>query len=68
MPTVHIELFTGRSVEQKRACALAVTEAVARTLGGSPETMDVVFVEVERHNWATGGQLWSDSPPAPNPT
>ena len=67
MPTVHIELFSGRTFEQKRACAVAVTEAVTRTLGGSPETLDVVFVEVERHNWATGGQLWSDRPGAPKP-
>jgi len=66
MPTIHIELFTGRTIEQKRACALAVTEAVSRTLGGSPDTLDVVFVEVERHNWATGGTLWIDQPaPAP---
>jgi 4-oxalocrotonate tautomerase len=49
MPTVHIELFAGRTTEQKRACAVAVTEAVSRTLGGSPDTLDVVFVEVERH-------------------
>ena len=67
MPTVHIELFTGRTVEQKRACAVAVTEAVTRTLGGSPESLDIVFVEVERHNWATGAQLWSDKPGAPKP-
>lgn len=68
MPTVHIELFAGRTIEQKRACAQAVTEAVSRTLGGSPDTLDVVFVEVERHNWATGGTLWSDKTPAPKPT
>ena len=67
MPTVHIELFAGRTVEQKRACAQAVTEAVTRTLGGSPDTLDVIFVEVERHDWATGGSLWSDKAAAPKP-
>ena len=65
MPTIRVELFEGRTVEQKRACAAALTEAVVRTLGGSPEGVDVVFVEVARHDWATGGKLWSDKTPAP---
>jgi 4-oxalocrotonate tautomerase len=66
MPTIRVELFTGRTVAQKRALALALTEATVRTLGGSPDGVDVVFHEVARHDWATGGTLWSDRP-APNP-
>ncbi len=65
MPTIHVELFEGRSAEQKRAAAVALTEACVRTLGGAAATGDVVFVEVKRENWATGGQLWSDRAPAP---
>ena len=65
MPTIRVELFAGRSVDQKRALAQALTEATVRTLGGSPDGVDVVFVDVERHGWATGGQLWSDPSPAP---
>ena len=68
MPTIHVELFEGRSVEQKRACAAALTEAVVRTLGGSPDGVDVVFVDVARHDWATGGVLWSDKAPAKPPS
>ena len=60
MPTIRVELFAGRSVDQKRALAQALTEATVRTLGGSPDGVDVVFVDVERHDWATGGKLWSD--------
>lgn len=67
MPTVHVELFAGRSVEQKRAAAIAITEAVVKTLGGSYAGVDIVFQEVERHNWATGGELWSDKAAAPPP-
>lgn len=33
MPTIRVDLFAGRSVEQKRALAKALTGA---TLGGSP--------------------------------
>ncbi|MBN8509207.1 MAG: 4-oxalocrotonate tautomerase [Burkholderiales bacterium] len=63
MPTLHVELFAGRTVEQKRALAAALTEACVKTLGGSPDAVDIVFRDVERHDWATGGRLWSDPPP-----
>lgn len=66
MPTIRVELFAGRTVEQKRALAAALTEATVKTLGGSPEAVDIIFRDVERHDWATGGQLWSDkAPPKP---
>jgi len=68
MPTIHVEMFAGRTVEQKRALAKALTEATVTTLGGQPEAVDVVFVDVERQNWATGGQLWSDAVAAAPPT
>jgi 4-oxalocrotonate tautomerase len=64
MPTIRVEMFEGRTVEQKRALAQALTEATARTLGGSPDAIDVVFYDIARQNWATGGKLWSDTAPA----
>ena len=68
MPTIRAELFAGRSVEQKRALAKALTEAAVATLGGSPDGVDVILVDVQRHDWATGGTLWSDKAPPPPPT
>ena len=65
MPTIHVELFAGRTVEQKRALAAALTEATVKTLGGAPDSIDVIFTDVQRHDWATGGQLWSDKTAAP---
>lgn len=67
MPSIRVELFEGRSVEQKRALAQALTEATVRTLGGSPDGVDVVFFDIARHDWATGGTLWSDKAAAPPP-
>jgi len=65
MPTIRVELFAGRTVEQKRALAQAMTEAVVKTLGGSAEAVDILFYDIERQDWATGGRLWSDpAPPA----
>ena len=67
MPTIRVELFAGRTAEQKRALAAALTEATVRTLGGSPDSVDIVFFDVARHDWASGGTLWSDKGPAPKP-
>lgn len=68
MPTIHVELFAGRTLEQKRALAAALTEAVVKTIGASPGSVDVIFRDVERQDWATAGKLWSDeAPPAPPP-
>lgn len=63
MPTVHIELFEGRSLEQKRACAKAVTEAVAATCNCPPQAVQVVFVDVAKSDWAIAGTLASDPEP-----
>ena len=38
-----------------------------RTLGGSPDGVDIVFFDIARHDWSTGGTLWSDKPAAPKP-
>ncbi|HRD99617.1 MAG TPA: 4-oxalocrotonate tautomerase [Rubrivivax sp.] len=65
MPTIRVELFAGRTLEQKRALAAALTEATVRVLGGSPDAVDVVFQDVQRHDWASGGQLWVDKNPPP---
>lgn len=66
MPTIRVELFEGRTVDQKRALAQALTEACVKTLGGSADGVDILFYDIARHDWATGGQLWSDkAPPKP---
>lgn len=67
MPTIRVELFAGRTVEQKRAFAKAATEAAVQTLGCSAGAVDVIFCDVQSHDWATAGELWSDKPPAPPP-
>lgn len=65
MPTIRVELFEGRTVDQKRALAKALTEATVRTLGSPPESVEVLFFDIARHDWATGGELWSDKASKP---
>ncbi|SEK62107.1 4-oxalocrotonate tautomerase [Roseateles sp. YR242] len=60
MPTLRVELFDGRTAEQKAELAKELTAACVRVLGGSPDGVDVLFFEVPREHWATGGVLWSE--------
>ena len=65
MPLIQVSLFAGRTAEQKRAFAQAVTEAAVRTIGATPESVDIIFTDVQRGDWATASRLWSDPPAAP---
>ena len=60
MPTIRIDMFEGRTPEQKRALVAAITDACVRTLGASPESVDILLFDIARQNWATGGVLWSE--------
>jgi 4-oxalocrotonate tautomerase len=60
MPTIRVELFEGRTVEQKRLLVKALTQAVTDSLGSKPESVDIVLVDVKKSDWATGGVLWVD--------
>lgn len=63
MPMIRVEMFPGRTTEQKRAFAKAVTDAFAQTCGGNAQSVQIVFQDVSRDDWATAGKLASD--PAP---
>lgn len=60
MPTIHVEMFEGRTPEQKKNLVKAITQAVVDTLGGKPESVDIILTDIKRENWATGGELWSE--------
>ena len=61
MPTLHVELFAGRSQEQKRELVAALTQETCRVLGCEPGAVDIILIDVERKNWATGGRVWSET-------
>ena len=67
MPTIRVEMFEGRTPEQKRALAAALTDACVRTIGASPASVDILFFDIAKQNWASGGALWSDKSAAPKP-
>ena len=60
MPTYHIEMMEGRTIEQKRRLVQEITRVTVEVLGGSPESVDILITDVKRENWATGGKLWTE--------
>lgn len=60
MPAMTIKLFEGRSKEMKRELAEAITRETCRVLKCSPESVDIIFEDVKKEDWATAGVLWSD--------
>ena len=63
MPTYHVEMLEGRTLEQKRKLVQEITRVSVEVLGGSADAVDVLIVDVKRENWATGGRLWIEPRP-----
>lgn len=59
MPTYHVEMLEGRTLEQKQKLVAEITRVSVEVLGGSAESVNIVITEVKRENWSTGGKLWS---------
>ena len=60
MPTYHVEMIEGRTIEQKRKLVQEITRVSVEVLGGSPDSVDVLIGDVKPENWAPGGKLWTN--------
>jgi 4-oxalocrotonate tautomerase len=63
MPIIRVEMFPGRTTEQKRAIAKELTEGYVRTAGGKAESVTILFAEVAKQDWAVAGTLMADKYP-----
>jgi len=63
MPVIHVEMFAGRSREQKEKFARAITDSFVSICGGTPQSVQVIFSDIAKDDWATAGTLAST--PAP---
>ncbi len=63
MPIIHVEMFKGRTREQKRALARELTDGFVRACGGKPEAVTIIFEDVEKQDWAVSGALMADQYP-----
>lgn len=60
MPTVDIQLVTGRSLDEKRALVGGMTDAIVDALGVSKDIVKITIHEVGDDQIARGGVLRID--------
>lgn len=60
MPNITVELLSGRSLDQRREFAQAVTTAAVDILKARREAVRIRFDEIEKSDVANGGILESD--------
>jgi 4-oxalocrotonate tautomerase len=65
MPIVRIEVWSGRTPEQKKALIRNVTDAVVTSVGCPEQAVEVLLYEVDKSNWASGGVCHAERFPGP---
>jgi 4-oxalocrotonate tautomerase len=62
MPVVIVEMWQGRTIEQKKLLARGITDQFTKT-GTPADQVHIIFKDNARHNWADGGVLASEETP-----
>ena len=60
MPTIHVEMFEGRTLDQRRKLAKELTEGTCRALGCPADAVQIILTDIKKENWAEAGKLFSD--------
>ncbi|RYY96988.1 MAG: 4-oxalocrotonate tautomerase, partial [Comamonadaceae bacterium] len=48
MPTIRVDMFEGRTPEQKRDLVKALTQACVTALGSKPDSVDIILNDVKK--------------------
>ena len=60
MPFVTVEMWEGRTIEQKRRLVKAITDAMIEHANCTPDHLHVVIHESSKENWGRAGVLGID--------
>lgn len=64
MPIIRVEMFKGRSAEQKKKIAKELIDGFIRGAGGGqPEAFHIVFTDVDKKDWAMGYDMMNEKYP-----
>ena len=63
MPVVTVQMWPGRSVEQKRKLVAAITRAMVEHAGCKPDHLHVIIQDVPKDSWGLAGKLGIDNEP-----
>ena len=61
MPMINVQMFEGRTLEQRRKLAKELTEGTCRALGCTPGDVQIILTDVKKENWSEAGKLFSDT-------
>jgi 4-oxalocrotonate tautomerase len=53
-------MYEGKTIDQKRKLAVAMTEAVVKSLDTKPESVRIILHDIPKHNFAVAGVLASE--------
>ncbi|MFH1639514.1 MAG: 2-hydroxymuconate tautomerase [Chloroflexota bacterium] len=59
MPVVTVEMWEGRTIEQKKQLAEGITGAFVK-IGTPADAVSIIIRDIAKHNWASGGKLASE--------
>ena len=59
MPVVIVDMWEGRTTEQKKKLVDSITSSFAK-IDTPTEAVDAIIHDVPKHNWAIGGKLASE--------
>jgi 4-oxalocrotonate tautomerase len=62
MPVVIVNMWEGRTIDQKRILVEGITTTFGK-IGIPAEAVHVILNDIPKHNWGTGGKLASESKP-----
>ncbi|KTB48573.1 tautomerase family protein [Dehalogenimonas alkenigignens] len=60
MPVVTIEMHEGRTIAQKKQLSEGITREFEK-IGTAPEKVTIIFRDVPKYNWSTGGRLAAET-------
>lgn len=61
MPVVTVEMWSGRTIEQKKQLVEGIT-SVMTDMGIPAEAVQIIIKDNPKHNWAIAGKLASENP------
>ncbi len=61
MPFVIVEMWEGRTVDQKRNLVKAITDAMVKHADCKPDHLHVVIHDTPKDSWGRAGKLGSDT-------
>lgn len=62
MPIIRMEIWEGRSDEQKEELMKALTNETVRILGCPKEAVSVVIYDIPKKNWGIAGESCANRP------